>query len=54
MAKIFFFSKDDNNLNSIKLQINCTKIYVPAATLPMNNNTKFLENLKQEFERAVS
>ena len=49
-----FFSKDDNNLKSIKLQINWTKLYVPIATLPMNNNIKFLENLKQEFERAVS
>ena len=35
-------------------QINNTKLYVPVVTLSVNDNTKFLENLKQEFRRTVS
>ena len=35
-------------------QINNAKLYDPAVTLSINNNTKFLENIKQGFERANS
>ena len=35
-------------------QINNTKIYVPFITLPINDNIKFLENVKQEFKRTSS
>ena len=31
-----------------------TKLYVPAVTLSINNNIKFLENIKQGFKRTVS
>ena len=35
-------------------QINNARLYVPVVTLSVNNNIKFLENIKQEFERTIS
>ena len=35
-------------------QINYVKLYVPIVTLSINNNIKFLENIKQGFERTIS
>ena len=35
------------------LQINNAKLYVPVATLPINDNIKFLENIKQGFKRII-
>ena len=35
-------------------QINNAKIYVSFITLPVNDNIKFLENVKQEFKRTSS
>ena len=35
-------------------QIKSTKLYVLVVTLSINDNIKFLENLKQGFKRAVS
>ena len=35
-------------------QINNAKLYVPVVTLSINDNIKFLENLKQGFKRTVS
>ena len=35
-------------------QINNAKIYVPVVTLSINDNIKFLENIKQEFKRITS
>ena len=40
--------------NCTTLQTNSTKLYVPVVTLSMNNNIKFLENLKQQFKRTIS
>ena len=34
-------------------QINNAKLYVLAVTLPINDNTKLLENLKQVFKRTI-
>ena len=31
-----------------------TKLYVPVATLPLNDNVKFLENIKQGLKRTIS
>ena len=31
-----------------------TKCYIPIVTLSINNNIKFLEDLKQELKRRVS
>ena len=30
------------------------KFYVPVVTLPINDNTKFSENIKQGFKRTIS
>ena len=34
-------------------QINNTKLYVPVVTLPINDNIKFLGNIKQGFKRTI-
>ena len=34
-------------------QINNSKLYVPAVTLSINDNIKFLENINQGFERRM-
>ena len=39
---------------SATFPINNAKLYVPVVTLSINDNIKFLENLKQGFERAIS
>ena len=39
---------------SATFQINKAKLYVPVATLPITDNIKFLENIKQGFERTIS
>ena len=35
-------------------QINNAKLYVPVVTLSINNNIKFLENIKQGPKRTIS
>ena len=35
-------------------QINSAKLYVPVSKLSVNDNIKFLENIKQGFKRTVS
>ena len=35
-------------------QQNNTKLYVPVVTLSVNDNIKFLENIKQGFKRTIS
>ena len=35
-------------------QINNAKRYAPVVTLSVNNNTSFLENMKQRFKRTIS
>ena len=34
-------------------QINNVKLYVPIATLLIDDDIKFLENIKQEFKRTI-
>ena len=34
------------------LQIHNAKLYLPVVTLSINDNIKFLENIKQVFERT--
>ena len=36
------------------LQISNTKLYVPLVTLSINDNIKFLQNIKQGFKRTIS
>ena len=35
-------------------QINNTKLHAPVVTLSINDNIKFLENIKQGFKRTIS
>ena len=39
---------------SATFQIDNAKLYVPVATLSINNNIKFLENITQGFKRIIS
>ena len=43
-----------NNITGVNFTINSTKLYAPGVTLSTNDNIKFLENMKQEFERTIS
>ena len=43
-----------NNITGVKFQINNAKIYVPVVTLSINDNIKFLDNIKQGFKRTIS
>ena len=40
--------------NGATFQINNAKLYVPVVTLSINDNIKFLENIKQGFQTTVS
>ena len=43
-----------NNITGAIFQINNAKRYVPVVTLSINDNMKFLENIKQGFKRTIS
>ena len=43
-----------NNITGANFMINYTKLYVSVVTLSINNNTKFLENIKEGFKRTSS
>ena len=36
------------------MQINNAKLYVPAVSLSINDNIKFLENIKKRFKKIIS
>ena len=36
------------------IQINNAKLYVPAVSLSINDNIKFLENIKKRFKKIIS
>ena len=38
----------------VAFQIKSAKIYAPVVTLPINDNIKLLENIKQGFKRTIS
>ena len=40
--------------NKAIFQINNARLYVPVVTLSINDNIKFLKNLKQGFKRTIS
>ena len=46
-------AENDANLIDATFQINNTKLYVPLVTWSINDNIKFLENMKQGFKRIV-
>ena len=39
--------RQDKQLTGVTFQINNAKLYVPVVTLSINENIKFLENIKQ-------
>ena len=43
-----------NNIGGVAFKITSTKLYVPVVTLPINDDIKFLENLKRGFKRTIS
>ena len=45
--------KHRNKMTGVDFMIASTTCYVPVVTLFINDNIKFLENLKQRFKRAM-
>ena len=43
-----------NNITGATFQVYNAKCYVPVSTLPINDNIKSLENIKQGFQRRIS
>ena len=43
-----------NNIGSVAFKITSIKLYVPVVTLTINDNIKFLENLRRGFKRTIS
>ena len=39
---------------STTFQTNNDKFYIPIVNLPINDNIKFIQNIKQGFKRAIS
>ena len=44
----------NNNITDMNFVITCSKLYVPIVNLYINDNIKFLENIKQVFKRTIS
>ena len=53
-AKDCVLTEHHNNLTGVNLIKTSTKICVPAVTLSINDNIKFLELLKQGIKKIVS
>ena len=51
-ANLLVPAKTARSRTSTLFQINSAKLCFPVATLPLNDNIKFLENLKQGFKRT--
>ena len=47
-------SEHQNNITGATFQINNAELYVPVVTFPINDNIKFLENIKQGYKRTIS
>ena len=43
-----------NNITEANFVITSTKLYGPVVTFSINDNIKFLENIKQEFKQTIS
>ena len=46
--------EQNNNIADVNFVITNTKFYVPVATLSINDNNSFIENIKQGFRRTIS
>ena len=47
-------SVDSTQTKGATFQINNAKLYVPVVNLSVNDNIKFLENVKQGYKRTIS
>ena len=45
---------EETKTNSAAFFVFSAKLYVPVVTLSINDNIKFLENIKQGFKRTIS
>ena len=46
--------QNHDSITGTNFMITRTKLYVPVVTLSINDNIKFLENIKQVFKRKIS
>ena len=53
-TKEYVLSEHYNCITGAKFEINNVKLCVPVVTLSVNDIIKFLENIKQEFNRTIS
>ena len=54
MTKDCVLMQHHSNITGANFMITRTKLYVSVVALPINNNIKFLENIKQGFKRTLS
>ena len=47
-------TEQNSNITGVNFVITSTKLYVPVVTLLINDNNKFLENIKEGFKRTIS
>ena len=52
--KGFVLIEQNNNISGVNFVITSSKLYVPIVTLSINENIKFLENIKQRFKITIS
>ena len=45
--------RQNNNIAGVNFVNTSTKLYVPVVALSINDNIKFLENIKQGFKRTI-
>ena len=48
------FAEHHNSITGVNCMITKTRLYVLVAILSINDNIKFLENIKQRFKRKIS
>ena len=53
-AKDYILIQHHDNIAGVNFVITSTKLYFPVVTLSINDNIKFLENIKQAFNRTIS
>ena len=54
MEKDSVLIEHHNNIKGVNFMITSTKLYVSVVTLSINDNIKFLENIKQGLKRTFS
>ena len=54
MNKRLCMIEHHDNLTAVNFMITSTKRYIPVFTLSINDDIKFLENIKQVFKRTIS